>query len=375
MLKCSYDIPQLPLPFAASLETKAVLKAATAAYRAVAAVRSVAARVPNDGILIDTLSLQEAQASSEVENIITTQDELFQIGPSSTDALGPAQKEVADYRDSLWQGHRNLLSSGGLITNNTMISIYQTLKRTTGSYRATPGTTLTNDATREVVYVPPQSRQEIERHMGNLEQYINDRSVCDLDPLVKMAIIHHQFEIIHPFPDGNGRVGRILNVLYLVQQEVIDIPILYLSRYVTQTKASYYRLLQAVRDVGDWESWIIYMILGVEATARETAWLLSELNALLIEYKNTLRNGHSKIYSQELLNNLFRHPYTRIEYLMAETGSGRQAAARHLDELCVAGLLSKHRKGKHNYYINVRLVDLFLKRPPSMLPLPVFEKT
>lgn len=361
MLKCSYKIP--PLPLDVDVESKAVLKSVAAAYRALSDLRRQAAKVPNQGILIDTLALQEAQASSEIENIVTTQDEVFRIGPTTSARLDPRQKEVANYRDSLWVGHQGLLNTGGLITNNIIIGVFQNLKKNTGGFRNTPGTKLENEFTKDVVYVPPQTEAEISKHMSVLETFINEPDSCAWDPLVKMAVIHHQFESIHPFPDGNGRVGRILNVLFLVQQGLLDSPILYLSRFITQTKPDYYRLLQAVRDEGAWEDWILYMLRGVEATALETSDLLSGINHLLFEYKNKLREEHSRIYSHELLNTMFKHPYTRIEYVVGETGVGRQAAARHLDELAAAGFLEKTKIGRDNYYINVRLVDLFLNRP------------
>lgn len=360
MLSCSYEIPALPLDI--EVETKDVLKATNAAYRALSDLRREAARVPNQGILIDTLSLQEAQASSEIENIVTTQDELFEIGPETNSRLDPRQKEVARYRDSLWVGTQGLLNSGGLISNNIMIAMFQTLKRHTGAFRENPGTILKNEFTKDTVYIPPQSIQEIQTHMRALEEFINDPKDCDWDPLVRMAVIHHQFESIHPFPDGNGRIGRIINVLYLVQQGLLDIPVLYLSRYITQTKSQYYSLLQKVRDEGSWESWILYMLRGISATAKETTVLLSGINALLAEYKKTIKSEAPKIYSHELLNTLFRHPYTQVEYVVNETGVGRQTAARHLDRLAELALVKKTKRGRNNYYVNSRLVELFLAR-------------
>lgn len=361
MLKMTYKIPNLPLDI--DIETRAVLKATNGAYRALADLRKEAAKVPNQSILIDTLFLQEAQASSEIENIITTQDELFRIGPASRGILGPNQKEVASYRDSLLRGYNGLVNSNGLLTENAIISVFQELKKTTDEYRKTPGTSLKNEFTKDIVYVPPQSNSEIVFHMKNLERFINDNEMSDWDPLLKMTIIHHQFESIHPFSDGNGRVGRILNVLYLVQQGILDIPILYLSRFITQTKPRYYELLQKVRDEGSWEEWALYLIWGIEQTALETAELLFGINNLLSRYKNVIRTEHSKIYSHELLNTIFRHPYTRIDYVVAETGVGRQAASRHLEELVNAGLLEKVKVGTQNYYLNHVLIDLFVNRP------------
>jgi Fic family protein len=340
------------------VETPRVLKALTAAHRHLAELKGRAASIPNQGILIDTLSLQEAQASSEIENIITTQDELYEIGSGPARHLSPEQKEVARYREALKHGTDLLHQRQGLITNNSIVGMFQILKQSTGDFRATPGTTLKNDSTGETVYIPPQSKDEIVAHMTDLESFLNDPLRSDLDPLVKMAIVHHQFESIHPFPDGNGRIGRILNVLYLVQQGLLDIPILYLSRFITRQKSDYYRLLQLVRDDGAWEDWIIYMITAVAETSRETVQLIIGIRRLMADYKNRMREQHKSIYSQDLLNNIFRHPYTRIEYVVEECQVGRQAAARYLDKLADDGMLVKVKRGLNNYFVNTPLVDL-----------------
>lgn len=357
-LKPTYSIPTLPPK--AELETQRVLKELARASRNLAELKGRASNIPNQGILIDTLSLQEAKASSEIENIVTTQDELFQISlfPESPDS--PAAKEVALYRDALKLGFDRLKEQQGLLTNNTLISMFQILKRTTGGFRETPGTALKNELSGELVYIPPQDGNQVKEFMGLLEQFINNDDACDLDPLIKMAIIHHQFESIHPFPDGNGRIGRIINVLYLTRQELLDIPILYLSRFITANKGEYYQLLQLVRDTGEWEPWLVYMLRAVAETATETLRLVEGMRVLMLEYKNRIRSDHRKIYSQDLLNTLFRHPYTRIEFVQKELEVTRQTAARYLDQLTVAGLLSKHRFGKSNYYINDPLAGLFL---------------
>jgi len=215
-----------------------------------------------------------------------------------------------------------------------------------------PGTALKNHQTGETVYTPPQHPNDIVDLMANLEQFINDESLCDWDPLTKMAVLHHQFESIHPFYDGNGRTGRVINILYLVQQNLLGSPVLYLSRYINQNKASYYRLLQSVRDDGNWEKWILYMLDGVEQTSRQTTALISDIKQLMQAYKEHLRNKLPKIYSQELLNNLFSHPYTKIEFVMHTLGVTRKTAAKYLDELVHAGLLSLHKRHKENYYLN-----------------------
>ncbi|MCY4290932.1 MAG: Fic family protein, partial [Roseovarius sp.] len=201
---------------------------------------------------------------------------------------------------------------------------------------------------------------EIVSHMSELEKFVNVDEICDLDPLIKMALIHHQFESIHPFADGNGRVGRILNVLYLTKTGLLDIPILYLSRYVTHTKGDYYRLLQTVRDEDVWEDWILYMLAGVEETAQHALTLVEEIRTQMASVKRRMRDRLPKLYSQDLLNNLFRHPYTRVEFAVKDLGVTRQTAAKHLDKLADKGFVTKRSSGKHNYYVNDDLVELFV---------------
>lgn len=358
MLKPSYALP--PLPPDVQLETVPVLKALNRASRALADLKGQARTIPNPGILIDTLALQEAKASSEVENIVTTQDELFQADVFPDDPQSPAAKEVARYRDALRLGHRRLVDTGGLIPNSTLIDMFRLLKDRSDGFRVTPGTALKNERNGEVVFVPPQDANEIVALMSALEHFVNDDEASDLDPLIKMALIHHQFESIHPFPDGNGRIGRILNVLYLTRTGLLDIPILYLSRHITRRKSDYYRLLQAVRDDGSWEEWVIFMLDGVAETAKTTLWLVEGIGAQMHAAKHRMRADLPKLYSQELLNNLFRHPYTRIEYVQNDLSVTRQTAARYLDTLAEHQFVEKHRAGKNNYYINTQLVQLFL---------------
>ena len=357
-LKATYQIPALPP--VGNLETIAVLKLASRAHRHLAELKGRASSIPNQGILIDTLTLQEAKASSEIENIITTQDELFQSSLFPENPASPAAKEVALYQQALREGWEKCREHDGLIVCNTIISMFQILKGTNGSFRETPGTALKNEQSGDLVYIPPQDSNLIKEYMGDLEKFINDDGLSDLDPLVKMAIIHHQFESIHPFPDGNGRIGRIINVLYLAQQKLLDIPILYISRYITKNKGDYYRYLQSVRDDGNWEPWLLYMLEAIATTASETLDLVENIKSLMAFYKNSIRTHHKKIYSQDLLNSLFRHPYTRIEYIQKDLDITRQTAARYLDDLCAGDLLSKHRIGKSNYYINDRLTALFI---------------
>lgn len=358
MLAQTYDIPDLPP--ATELETISVFKALAAANRALAELKGRAAAVPNQGILIDTLALQEARASSEIENIVTTQDELFQAEAHLLGRIAGPAKEVALYRDAMKAGYDRMLTGQGLITNATLIKIFQVLLVRSDGFRTTPGTALLNEKTGDHVYVPPQRPDDIIRHMSALEQFINDDQASDLDPLIKMALIHHQFESIHPFPDGNGRVGRILNVLYLTRSDLLDIPILYLSGYITSNKRDYYRLLQAVRDEGAWEEWVLYILYGIEQTAQSTLALVEGIRHQMATVKQRMRSELPKIYSQDLLNNLFRHPYTRIEFVQQDLGVARKTARSYLRYLAEHDFVVEKKSGKHKYYVNVPLVRLFL---------------
>jgi Fic family protein len=364
MLTPTYALPVLPPP--GVVETVPVLKALSAASRALADLKGQARTIPNPGILIDTLSLQEARVSSEIENIVTTQDELFQADLFPEESPPSAAKEVARYRDALRLGYERLSQTGGLIPNSTLIEMFRLLKGRDEGFRVTPGTALRHDRSGDIVYVPPQDAREVLTQMAALERFVNDDLICELDPLIKMAIIHHQFESIHPFVDGNGRIGRILNVLYLTRTGLLDTPILYLSRHILSHKSDYYRLLQLVRDTNGaqyaWEDWLIYMLKGVAHTSVTTLRLVEGIREQMTRVKHRMRVELPKLYSQELLNNLFRHPYTRIEFVQRDLGlKARQSAAKYLDTLTEHGFVSKHRAGKHNYYINSDLVRLFLE--------------
>lgn len=268
-----------------------------------------------------------------------------------------AAKEVSRYAEALKTGF-GLVREQKLITNATILTLQRLLEGNDAGYRSVRGTALKNDQTGEVVYTPPQSRAEIELLMQNLVAFINDENLSSLDPLVKMAVLHHQFETIHPFYDGNGRTGRILNILYLVQQGLLDLPILYLSRYIIRTKGNYYHELQAVRDTGNWKPWLLYMLKGIEETAIETIILIDGMRRLMLDYKRQMRDELPKIYSQDLLNNLFRHPYTKIEFVMVELGVQRITATKYLNALVGINLLEKLKVGKSNYYMNMPLFNL-----------------
>lgn len=358
-----YIIPELPLKH--DLETKAILRQVNKSNKKLAELKGIAQTIPNENILINTLTLQEAKDSSEVENIVTTNDDLYKADLNLKDTIiNASTKEVLNYRQALQTGFAAARKTK-LLTLNDIKKIQQELETNNAGFRAVPGTKLKN-ALGETVYTPPQDHYDIKRLMDNLEKYINISDMQDIDPLIKMAIIHHQFESIHPFYDGNGRTGRIIAILYLVINQLLDLPILYLSHYITHNKGEYYRLIQQIRDRAtesnskEWEQWILFMLKGVEETADETIRLVKGISALMAEYKQTLRPLLGKNYKNDLLNNLFFHPYTKIEFIMKDMMVQRKTATKYLDMIVNAGLLEKIKMGRSNYYINMKLMELFL---------------
>ncbi|MEY4750159.1 MAG: hypothetical protein RIQ60_2373 [Pseudomonadota bacterium] len=329
-----------------------LLKKLASASRQLAELKGVAASIPHQGILINTLGMQEAKDSSAIENIVTTHDELFKDDAFPQAAANPAAKEVLRYRQALRVGFEAVRRTG-LITVNHLLEIQAELERNNAGLRRLPGTAL-KDGIGQTVYMPPQDPTVIVQLMHDLERYLNEPELAPLDPLIKMALVHHQFESIHPFYDGNGRTGRILNVLYLVQQGLLDIPVLYLSRYIVRSKADYYRLLQAVRDTGAWEDWVLYMLTAVEHCARDGVQTVNRIKTTLLDVKHHIRAEH-RFYSQDLINNLFSHPYTKIEFIEQDLRVSRATATKYLDALTASGVLHKQRIGRSNYYINIAL--------------------
>ena len=371
----TYTIPTLPLPY--DLETKEVLKQVNKANRKLAELKGVAQTIPNERILISSLTLQEAKDSSAVENIVTTQDDLYRAGlDTSYQFINAATKEVLFYREAINEGFR-MVRNKDILTLNDIKRVQEILEQNSAGFRTTPGTQLKRENDGAIVYTPPQDGQEIIGFMANLEQFINDGEMSQLDPLIKMAIIHHQFESIHPFYDGNGRTGRIINILYLVISGLLDLPILYLSRYITRNKGEYYHLIQAIRDrntdnAAEWVAWILFMLKGVETTAEDTILLVKNIGSLMAEYKGVIRPDFGSKYNHELLNGLFYHPYTKIDHVVHNMQVSRQTAAKYLDRIVALGLLRKEKMGKENYYINTKLMNLFIefgKYEPSDNPI------
>lgn len=338
-------------------DTPAILRRLAASSRKLAELKGVAASIPHQGILINTLGLQEAKDSSEIENIITTHDELFKEEAALSLVANPAAKEVQRYRQALGRGYE-LVVSTGLITTNHIVEVQAELEHNQAGFRRLPGTVLKN-AKGETIYSPPQHPDEIVRLMGDLDRFINDSTDFDIDPLIKMALVHHQFESIHPFYDGNGRTGRILNVLYLVKEGLLDVPVLYLSRHIVRTKSDYYTLLQAVRDDDQWEAWVLYMLEAVEQTAGQAINTIHAIKAAIFDYKHRIRASY-RFYSQDLINNLFTHPYTKIEFVQRDLKVSRLTATKYMDALAEGGFVEKQKIGRSNYYINIALSKILV---------------
>ena len=348
------------LPFNMDFETLPVMRTLVEASRLLAEVKGQANTIPNEEILINTLVLQEAKDSSAVENIVTTHDEIFKAG-IDIKVEYPAAKEIQNYITALKFGYTRLKELG-IITNNIIIGIQEKLEKNKAGFRKVPGTVLKNSQG-ETIYEPPQDHNEIVQLMNNLEKYLNDKEIQNIDPLIKMSIIHFQFESIHPFYDANGRTGRILNLLYLVNEGLLDTPILYLSRYIIQNKADYYLHLQNIREsetgqlASSWENWILYMLNAVIETSKTTIELISSMKKLIAEFSEIISEKTS-FYSSDLIYTLFKHPYTKIAFLEADLRVHRQTASTYLNELYKLNLLEKRKIGRSFYFINTKLLKL-----------------
>ena len=346
---------RLPLP--QEIETQKVLKKAISANRALANLNGVARIIPNSSILINSLVLQEAKDSSEIENIITTHDELYRANLDIESVTNEA-KEVQNYKEALLRGF-SLVSDTKLLLKKHIIEIQEILEQNDAGIRKQAGTNLKNAQTGEVIYTPPQDYETIQELLTNLEIYINEPN--DIDSLINMAIIHHQFESIHPFYDGNGRTGRIINILYLILKDLLDIPVLYLSRYIITHKADYYRLLQEVRTEDKWEEWILYILEAVEQTSLETIDLINRISDLMIKFQDKVSRELPKIYSKDLVEILFMHPYTKIDFLVDRLNITRKTASKYLNELENIGILENIQIKNSKFFINIELFNLLRK--------------
>lgn len=350
------ELPLLPPKI--DVETKDVLKKAIGANRELAGMVNSCKRLPNQGVFYSLIFLKEAKDSSEVENIVTTNDELYEAFSSDKIVLDSNTKEVLHYVDALWAGIKQI-QKDQILTVRSFISIVNTIKENTAGIRTNPGVKIVNDRTKKVVYVPPEGKDIILDKLKNLEEFINRPD--DIDPLIKMAIIHYQFESIHPFSDGNGRTGRIINLLYLTLCGLLDHPVLFLSKYILDSKDQYYVKLRKVTEEGDWDGWIKYMLEGVEKTAVYTKSKIDGIVDLFNETKQIIKEKKPRIYSKDLVEVLFRQPYCKIKFIEEAGIAKRLTASKYLKELEEIGLLRSKKVGKERLYINVKFYNLLKK--------------
>ena len=350
------DLPLLPPPM--ELESRAVLKKAIAANKAVAELKGAGELIPNQLVLIQALGLQEAKLSSEIENIVTTNDELYRAFADDGQRTNPHTKEVLRYKDAIWHGYNAIRKENSPLATRLFEEIFQIIKETTAGVRCSPGTKLANPQ-RETIYTPPEGETIIRDKLSNLEKFLYAED--DIDPLVKMAVMHYQFEAIHPFSDGNGRTGRILNILYLIDAGLLDIPVLYLSRYIIENKSAYYAGLRQITENSAWEPWILYMLEAVEQTARATRERILNIRELMHESAEKVKRELPKVYTKDLIELLFSQPYCKIRFLEEAGIVQRQTAATYLKELERIGLLYRVKVGREYYYINDNFLKLLSK--------------
>lgn len=347
------NLPPIP-PDEAEYEKVEVLKQEALSRAAVAELKGIAHIIPNQNILVNAIVLREAKDSSEIENIVTTQDEIYKAITLNTQrTIDPAAKEVVRYREALWYG-THVINSKGLLSISDIVKIQSIIVGNDAGIRSTPGTALVNDSNNETIYTPPQNEQRIKALLQNFAEYLNG----DNDSLTKSAILHYQFEAIHPFYDGNGRTGRIVNVLYLILKQHLDIPILYLSSYIIERKSEYYRLLLEVSSDYQWDKWVLFTLKGIEVTAKATIEKLRAIKELMDKTIEFARQKAPKIYSKELVETLFVHPYCKNEFVQQSTGVERKAASRYLHKLSEIGILDANRIGRENIFINKKLMQL-----------------
>lgn len=351
------DLPLLP-PRREKIETIHILRQLVKSSVMLAELKGIAQILPNPSILLNAVILQEASASSEIENVVTTQDRLYQALSLKNSQVDAATKEVLSYREAILYGFR-FIQKKGFINTNSIIAMQKILEGNNAGIRKLPGTALKSAQTGKTVYTPPDDHASIVKLMGNLEKYLNEED--DLSPLIKLAVQHYQFESIHPFYDGNGRTGRIINVLYLILHGLLESPILYLSSYIIAHKGDYYRLLQEVREKDNWEEWILYILKAIEETARQTVSRIKEINQLFVNTFEQMRQSGEKGLNKELLEILFEHPYSRIEDLVQRLDISRVTASKYLKEMEVIGILQSRKVWKETIYINTGLFELLKK--------------
>lgn len=351
------NLPFLP-PQTKFIETMPILRQLVKSSVMLAELKGLAHTLPNPQILLNAVIIKEARASSEIENIITTQDKLYEALSAKASQADAATKEVLRYREAMLKGF-SILKKRGFININTIIEIQKTLEQNNAGIRKLPGTALKNAATGKVIYTPPNDYGIILDLLKNYEAYLNDHG--EIPALITLAIQHYQFESIHPFYDGNGRTGRIINILHLILHGLLESPLLYLSHYIIENKKDYYRLLQEVRTKNNWEGWVLFILLGIEQTAVKTIAQIKEMNRLFLKTEVTIKKGLQKKYNKELLEILFEHPYCKTEYITTRLNISRITAAKYLKELEDLGVLQSKKIWKETLYINTGLYSLLKK--------------
>ncbi len=353
-----------PLPPSQDIETKNILRKCIAATRQLEGLRQAAKHIPNQEVLINSIPLREAKDSSAIENIVTTNDKLFRFANTDSDHADPATREILRYRTALRNGFDNLKTRP--LTVQTAITLCRTIKNYDLDVRALPGTTIANQTTRQVIYTPPEGADVIREKLSNWEKNLHEED--GVDPIIRMAVGHYQFEAIHPFPDGNGRTGRALNILYLIDKKRLDLPILYLSQYINTNRETYYRLLSRVTAAQEWEPWVLFMLDAVEQTA---TWTTDKIDALKLLMDETIRYVKStlpRIYSRELVELLFTQPYCRVTDVVKSKVASRNIAAKYLKELSAADVLEQRREGREILYLNTRFLDLLKSNSHGFKP-------
>lgn len=346
------NLPQLPPR--QEIETPEVFKKVISAHRELAELKGMGPLLPNQAVLVQSIGLQEARVSSEIENIVTTNDELYRSFADAGKMSDAYTKEVLRYNDALWHGYQELKESNRLLNLALFEEIVQHITQHDGGVRRLPGTVLKNPATNRIVYTPPEGDAQLRDHLDALSRFIyEDRT---LDPLVKLALIHYQFEAIHPFHDGNGRTGRILNILYLVEAKLLEYPVLYLSRYIIENKLAYYEGLRKVTFEGAWVDWVLYILEAVKETARLTRTKITAILQLKADIADMVQTQKPRIYSNELIDILFEHPYCKIKFL--EGMMSRQTASIYLQELEKIGVVTCIKRGREKYFINHAFLEV-----------------
>ena len=352
-----YPLEKLP-PLRQKVETIEILRQTNKSTAALAELKGISRTIPNQAMLINAIVLQEAKDSSEIENIITTQDDLYKALTTNKTHISPQTKEVVNYRKAIFTGYE-IAKKQGFLKVNDIVNIQQELVSNTAGIRSTPGTVLKNDMTGEIVYTPPQDKAEILDLLTNFINHFNQPD--DLSPLINLAILHYQFESIHPFYDGNGRTGRILNILYLIINNLIDVPILYLSSYIISNKPEYYRLLNQTNATGKWEEWIMFMLKAIESTSKDTITKITNIKNQLDFTILKVQEKAPKLYRKELVELLFEQPYSKIEFVVNKLGVERKAASRYLKELEDIGIVESQKVGRETLYINKELIEILKK--------------